>query len=141
MRTLLTPAEEFRRIKPKKKAAKPNKRQKTASGDAGEGAHPDEDDDDDEPLPPAQEQKRTLGLVILRGETIISLSVDAPPAEPRATAAMAPGPGTAAPAGRGAGMPGMSAPPAGPPPGFPPRPVGPPPGMLGGPPPGFRPPV
>ncbi|WFD33422.1 Small nuclear ribonucleoprotein-associated protein B [Malassezia cuniculi] len=143
MNLVLSNTEEFRRIKPKK-ASKPHKRQKVADGEtAGGAAHPDEDEDDgqDAPLPPAQEQKRTLGLVILRGENIISLSVDAPPSEPRTTAAMAPGPGTAAPAARGAGLPGMpmGAPPGGPPPGFPPRPVGPPPGMPGGPPPGFRP--
>ena len=39
------------------------------------------DEEEDEPLPPVQEQKRTLGLIILRGETIISISVDAPPPE------------------------------------------------------------
>ena len=41
----------------------------------------EEEEDDDEPHPPVQEQKRTLGLIILRGETIISISVDAPPPE------------------------------------------------------------
>ena len=77
-------AEEFRRIKPKKKKTqKANKKQKVSHGDTAAGqAHIDEEEeDDDEPHPPVQEQKRTLGLIILRGETIISISVDAPPPE------------------------------------------------------------
>lgn len=51
MNLVLADCEEFRRVKPK----------------AGTKATA------------AQEQKRTLGLVILRGEMIVSLSVDGPP--------------------------------------------------------------
>ena len=49
------------------------------------------------------EEKRTLGLVLLRGEQIISLSVDAPPVTEN-MGRMAPiqmGPGSAKPVGRG----------------------------------------
>ncbi|GJJ76618.1 small nuclear ribonucleoprotein B and B' [Entomortierella parvispora] len=54
----------------------------------------------------SQEQKRTLGLVILRGETIVSLSVDGPPPpsaeDQRARMSqLSAGSGIAAPAGRG----------------------------------------
>lgn len=60
-----------------------------------------------------QEEKRTLGLVILRGAQIVSLSVESPPpADPSARLGKAPtagvatglaaGPGVARPAGRGA---------------------------------------
>ncbi|KAI8915023.1 hypothetical protein DFJ77DRAFT_464356 [Powellomyces hirtus] len=55
-----------------------------------------------------REEKRTLGLVILRGETIVSLSVEAPPPasdDSRArTAANMTGPGMGRPAGRGLPM-------------------------------------
>ena len=54
MNLVLADCEEFRKIKQKNK--KKN------------------DKDDDE-----LEQKRTLGLVILRGETIVSMSIDGPP--------------------------------------------------------------
>ena len=54
MNLVLADCEEFRRIRPKKKA--------------GETETPVE-----------QEMKRTLGLVILRGETVVSLSVEGPP--------------------------------------------------------------
>ena len=56
MNLVLAECEEFRRVRPKKKAA----------------------DSSDTPLP-EQEIKRTLGLVILRGETVVSLSVEGPP--------------------------------------------------------------
>ena len=52
------------------------------------------------------EEKRTLGLVILRGEQVVSLSVDAPPAS-EGQGRMAPiqaGYGTAKPVGRGLGV-------------------------------------
>ncbi|KAJ2716322.1 Small nuclear ribonucleoprotein-associated protein B, partial [Coemansia sp. Cherry 401B] len=107
----------------------------------------------------AKQIKRTLGLVILRGESIVSLSVDAPPpasaASRQAKAALAAGPGVGRPAGRGIPM----APPGMPPPGLagpvrgmggaaiaagpvsfarPPPPMG---GPPGAPPHGFRPPM
>ncbi|TIB38286.1 hypothetical protein E3P86_01717 [Wallemia ichthyophaga] len=87
-----------------------------------------------------KEMKRALGLIVLRGETIISISVEGPPPvkdeEP-----ISAGPGLGAPAGRGmplgAGM--GAAPPA-----FQARPMpyagGPPPPGFPGPAPGFRPP-
>jgi small nuclear ribonucleoprotein B and B' len=56
MNLVLADCEEFRRVKPKKKAGDP----------AGEPTAP-------------QEIKRSLGLVILRGETVVSLSVEGPP--------------------------------------------------------------
>lgn len=55
MNLVIAECEEFRRVKSKKGA-------KTA------------DEDDEE-----QEMKRTLGLVILRGETIVTISVEGPP--------------------------------------------------------------
>ncbi|KAJ6259990.1 Small nuclear ribonucleoprotein [Drechslerella dactyloides] len=70
------------------------------------------------------EEKRTLGLIILRGMTIVSLSVEGPPTEtpasrlPGGTGAgqaptpIAPGPGVARPAGRGLPI-GMGQPPTG----------------------------
>ena len=54
MNLVLAECEEFRRVRPKKKAGE------TEAG-------------------PVQEMKRTLGLVILRGETVVSLSVEGPP--------------------------------------------------------------
>ncbi|KAF9401407.1 hypothetical protein BGX21_001780 [Mortierella sp. AD011] len=55
---------------------------------------------------PEREEKRTLGLVILRGETIVSMSVDGPPppsAEDQKSriSQLSAGSGVAAPAGRG----------------------------------------
>lgn len=59
------------------------------------------------------EEKRTLGLIILRGTTIVSLSVEGPPTETpasrlpagggagQAQTPLAAGPGVARPAGRG----------------------------------------
>ncbi|KAI9313784.1 hypothetical protein BX666DRAFT_2055769 [Dichotomocladium elegans] len=88
MNLVLADCEEFRKIKPKTKKS-----------------------DQDE-----LEQKRTLGLIILRGETIVSISVDGPP-PPQANesklrgSAMAAGMGIGRPAGRGM--------PAAPPPGAP----------------------
>lgn len=54
MNLVLAECEEFRRVRPKKKAGE------TEAG-------------------PEQEMKRTLGLVILRGETVVSISVEGPP--------------------------------------------------------------
>jgi small nuclear ribonucleoprotein B and B' len=95
MNLVLADCEEFRRVKAKK-----------ASGVKGE-----------------QEQRRALGLVILRGENIISLSVEGPPPvtpeEHRlrtsaVAAQMMAGPGIGRPAGRGLpmapGAPGLNAP-------------------------------
>jgi len=117
MNLVLADCEEFRRVRPKKK-----------QGESEPG--------------PEQEIKRTLGLVILRGETVVSLSVEGPPPvvdEDKKSAALLPGPGRGMPAGRGMGMmaPNMGPPPFGRPPGMPG--FGGPPGMPG-PPPGFRPP-
>ncbi|KAI0652816.1 hypothetical protein C8Q70DRAFT_1041167 [Cubamyces menziesii] len=54
MNLVLAECEEFRRVRPKKKPGE------TEAG-------------------PVQEMKRALGLVILRGETVVSLSVEGPP--------------------------------------------------------------
>ncbi|KAL0066017.1 Small nuclear ribonucleoprotein-associated protein B [Marasmius tenuissimus] len=115
MNLVLADCEEFRRVRPKKKQG-------------------------DETAPPEQEMKRTLGLVILRGETVVSLSVEGPPpvVDEDKKNALPAGPGRGMPAGRGMGM----MPPMGmPPPGMGGAPGGMPfpPGMPG-PPPGFRPP-
>ncbi|KAH9935874.1 uncharacterized protein BXZ73DRAFT_76697 [Epithele typhae] len=114
MNLVLAECEEFRRVRPKKKAGE------TEAG-------------------PMQEMKRTLGLVILRGETVVSLSVEGPPpaGDDDKKNAMPLGPGRGAPAGRGMGM----MPPGGPG-GIarPPMPFAPPGMPGGGPPPGFRPP-
>ena len=57
MNLVIVDCEEFRRVRSKKKSE---------SG---------------EPLPP-QEMKRTLGLVIIRGEVVVSISVEGPPPVP-----------------------------------------------------------
>ena len=54
MNIVIADCEEFRRVRPKKKP-----------GESEPG--------------PMQEMKRTLGLVILRGETVVSISVEGPP--------------------------------------------------------------
>ena len=140
MNLVLVDCEEFRKVKSKKK---------------GESAV-------------EQELKRTLGLIILRGETVVSISVEGPPPagdDDKNKSTLPPGPGRGMPAGRGMGMmpPGGMPPPAmsgrpmpfGAPPGMPPgmpgfgrgmAPPGFPPGMpfpppgFSGPPPGFQPP-
>lgn len=149
MNMVLADTEEFRRIK--KKPAK--------------AAAPGEE-------PPAfveTEEKRTLGLTIIRGANVVATTVEGPPpAEPAARlgnqnapsgmgapAAMSAGPGISRPAGRGmgAGLQGPAVGVGGPGPGgfggpgFPPGgfPGGPPPGFMGrggppGAPPGFGPP-
>ncbi|KAJ8653833.1 hypothetical protein O0I10_010514 [Lichtheimia ornata] len=88
MNLVLADCEEFRKIKPKGKKA------------------------DQEEL----EQKRTLGLVILRGETIVSISIDGPP-PPQAQESKLRGPAMAA--GMGIGRPAGRGLPAAPPPGAP----------------------
>jgi len=136
MNLVLADTEEFRRVK--------RKPAKTIAQSAPGGAPP--------PLVETEE-KRTLGLTIVRGTHIISLSVESPPpADPSsrlganvsATAGVAPptmaaGPGISRPAGRGLPI-GLSGPAAGvggppPPGGFPGFPGGPPGGFPGGPPP------
>jgi len=62
-----------------------------------------------------QEEKRTLGLVILRGEQVVSLSVDAPPVSENAgrLAPIQGGYGTAKSIGRGFSAATVAAPPVG----------------------------
>ena len=126
MNLVLADTEEFRRIK---------RKSKSAAGSANA------------PLVEAEE-KRTLGLTIVRGTQVVSCSVDGPPpADPSARlgaagpggapATLAAGPGISKPAGRGlpVGLGGPAAGVGGPPPpggfGFPPG------GFPGAPPPGF----
>ncbi|KAI5810233.1 small nuclear ribonucleoprotein [Peziza echinospora] len=139
MNIVLADTEEFRRIKKKPTKSAPASAATTS------------------------EEKRTLGLIILRGVTIVSLSVEGPPPadpsarlgsgnapgqQPSGAGVAASGPGTARAAGRGLPILGMGAPggPMGgiPPPGAPPmaglagpmRGMG---GIPGGPPPPMMP--
>ncbi|KAF7317920.1 Sm domain-containing protein [Mycena kentingensis (nom. inval.)] len=114
MNLVLADCEEFRRIRPKKKPG--------------------------EEAPPEQEIKRTLGLVILRGETVVSMSVEGPPpiVDDDKKNALPAGPGRGMPAGRGLGMMPPMGMGRGLPPGMPPMGMAPP-GFPQGPP-GFRPP-
>ncbi|BGP27246.1 small nuclear ribonucleoprotein B and B' [Rhodotorula toruloides] len=127
MNLVLAECDEYRRIKRK--------------GQAVKAAEDDEEED---------EMKRTLGLVILRGETIVTLSVEGPPPaiDDKNIPGLTPGPGFGAPAGRGMGLaapptmrqaPQTFVPPPGMPGGMPPPPPGfaAPPGFM--PPPGFAP--
>ncbi|KAK3694344.1 small nuclear ribonucleoprotein [Podospora appendiculata] len=137
MNLVLADTEEFRRIKRKQnKPAAPG-----ASSSTGQTVE--------------QEEKRTLGLTIVRGAHIVSLSVESPPpADPSArlgkatggglSSTLTAGPGVARPAGRGAAAPiSLAGPAAGvggaPPPfgGFPGAPAPGFPGRGGPPPPGF----
>lgn len=94
MNLVLADTEEFRKIKKQNKS--------TAPGAAGSSAQT-----------VVQEEKRTLGLTIVRGKNIVSLSVESPPpADPSArlgkstaggiASTLTGGPGVARPAGRGA---------------------------------------
>ena len=87
MNLVLSDAQEYRRVKSKKAAA---------------AARAEEEEQGLPPASIAPEQKRTLGMIILRGENIVSMSIEAPPpAEHRNEPAMLPGPGRGAPIGRG----------------------------------------
>ncbi|QBZ59791.1 hypothetical protein PoMZ_04755 [Pyricularia oryzae] len=117
MNLVLADTEEFRKIK--RKQAKP-----AAPGASGASSSTVE-----------SEEKRTLGLTIVRGAQIVSLSVESPPpADPSArlgkattggiASTLTAGPGAARPAARGAAAPiSLAGPAAGvggaPPPGFP----------------------
>ncbi|ROT37205.1 Sm-like ribonucleo protein [Sodiomyces alkalinus F11] len=138
MNLVLADTEEFRRVKRKQnKSAVPG-----SSGSTGQVIE--------------SEEKRTLGLTIVRGAQIVSLSVESePPADPSARlgktttggipSTLAAGPGVARPAGRGAvAPPSLAGPAVGvggavPPPGMPQFPGAPPFLGRGGPPPGFPP--
>lgn len=66
-----------------------------------------------------REEKRTLGLVLIRGECVVSLSVEGPPPiEEKARAAGAVGPGMARAAGRGIVLPPSAMPVTAPPTGL-----------------------
>ena len=106
MNLVLADTEEFRRVK--RKQNKP-----AAPGAAGPATQLIE-----------SEEKRTLGLTILRGAQIVSLSVEsAPPADPSTRlgktttgglpTGLASGPGVARPAGRGAAPTSLAGPAAG----------------------------
>ena len=128
MNLVLADTEEFRRVK--RKPAKTTQ----APGQSA-------------PAMVESEEKRTLGLTILRGTQIVSCSIDGPPpAEPGArlgggaagsgaASTLAAGPGISKPAGRGIGVSGLAGPAAGvggpPPGGFPGFPGGAPPGFPG----------
>ncbi|KAJ0332246.1 hypothetical protein COL5a_001953 [Colletotrichum fioriniae] len=131
MNLVLADTEEFRRVKIRQnKPAAPG-----ASSSSGQTIE--------------KEEKRTLGLTIVRGAHIVSLSVESePPADPSArlgksapggiSAGLTAGPGVARPAGRGAAPapPSLAGPAAGvgggAPPGFPGFPGAPPFGGRGG---------
>jgi small nuclear ribonucleoprotein B and B' len=98
MNIVLADTEEFRRVK--RKQTKP-----AAPGASSSASQTIE-----------TEEKRTLGLTIVRGAHIVSLSVESPPpADPSArlgkttsggiSSTLAAGPGVARPAGRGAAAP------------------------------------
>lgn len=97
MNVVLADTEEFRKTKKQSKPAAPG-----AGGSAAQTV--------------VQEEKRTLGLTIVRGKNIVSLSVESPPpADPSArlgksttggiSSTLTGGPGVARPAGRGAAPP------------------------------------
>lgn len=79
MNLVLADSQEYRKIKSRKAKAKA-----AAASKAGKAAIEDEEDEDDlgasSNAPDAiLEQKRTLGLLILRGENIVSMAIEAPP--------------------------------------------------------------
>lgn len=98
MNVVLADTEEFRKTKKQSKPAAPG------AGSSGAAQTV------------VQEEKRTLGLTIVRGKNIVSLSVESPPpADPSArlgksttggiSSTLTGGPGVARPAGRGAAPP------------------------------------
>lgn len=99
MNLVLADTEEFRRLK--------RKQNKPSAPGASSGTQTIE-----------SEEKRTLGLVILRGAQIISLSVESPPpadpsarlgkSQPSIGSSLSAGPGVAKPAGRGAAPPSLA---------------------------------
>lgn len=79
MNLVLADSQEYRKIKSRKAKARA-----AAAAKAGTAGVQDDDDEDDvgasSSAPDAiQEQKRTLGLLILRGENIVSMAIEAPP--------------------------------------------------------------
>ena len=107
MNLVLSDCEEVRTIKKKKTATKPAQPSdgtpstSTPSPSLPSSSSSSPSDDDE-----VVEQRRSLGLVLIRGETVVSVSAHQKPA-PKAKAAVLtqrsqqPPPGTAAPAGRG----------------------------------------
>ena len=95
MNVVLGDCDEFRRVRVKTAAKQP--------AQAGASTAPKE-----------REEKRALGLVILRGEHLVSLTVEGPPpnedAVPRVPIPNIGGPGSARPAGRGLPPPTLGAP-------------------------------
>lgn len=77
MNLVLADSQEYRKIKSRKAKARA-----AAAADAGKATAEDDEDDDAAMAGAADavlEQKRTLGLLILRGEHIVSMAIEAPP--------------------------------------------------------------
>ncbi|EPQ31392.1 uncharacterized protein PFL1_00727 [Pseudozyma flocculosa PF-1] len=157
MNLVLADSQEYRKVKSKKAKAKAAAAAAAASSKAA-GAEDDDDEEENEGATQGglavPEQKRTLGMLILRGENIVSMSIESPPpADTQKDTTLPPGPGRPMAMGRGIGLAGPPPPGMGgagappmmarpmayarppPPPGMPGMP--PPPGMPSGPPPGF----
>lgn len=78
MNLILADSQEYRKIKSRKAKARAAAAAKTGKADAEDL---EEDDDAGASSAPdaVLEQKRTLGLLILRGENIVSMAIEAPP--------------------------------------------------------------
>ena len=79
MNLVLADSQEYRKIKSRKAKAKA-----AAAAKSGSASLQDEDEHDDAGASASAsdavlEQKRTLGLLILRGENIVSMAIEAPP--------------------------------------------------------------